>query len=69
MAASKNAFGPYVQPVSFDPGNAAVAAKALRGARCLLLLGPPGKLLAVAKQAKVQHLVLVSAAGACFWAP
>ena len=63
VAAAKNAFGPYVQPLSLDPNSAALAPKALRGTRCLVVLGPAGKLLGAARQAKVEHVVVVSAEG------
>lgn len=60
VSAATTAYGPYVTPL--PEGTA--AARALRGVRCLVVLGAGGRgLLEAARQARVQHVVLVTAAG------
>lgn len=64
VAAAKAGFGPYIDPVSVDVGATQSLARALRGVRTLVLLGRVGGLLAAAKQAGVEKVVLLSTAGA-----
>jgi hypothetical protein len=61
VAAAKNAYGPYTTPLPTD----SAGPRALRGVKCLVLLGRPARgLLEAAKAAKVKHVVLVGAAPA-----
>jgi hypothetical protein len=62
VTAAKAGYGPYVEPVSADVGGGGLA-RALRGVRCVVALGRLGKLLPAAKEAGVEHIVLLSSAG------
>ncbi|GBF97835.1 DNA excision repair protein [Raphidocelis subcapitata] len=63
VTAAKAGYGPYVEPVSPDVGGGGGLARALRGVRCVVALGRLGKLLPAAKEAGVEHIVLLSTAG------
>ncbi len=61
--AAKTAYGPYVEPISVDVGNAAVLKRVLRDVRTLVLLGRPGAALTAARDAGVERVVALSSAG------
>ncbi|KAG2423603.1 hypothetical protein HYH02_015303 [Chlamydomonas schloesseri] len=65
VGGAKTAYGPYTTPLPAD-AVAAAPAKALRGAKALVVLGRlpggPGVLLGAAKAARVGHVVLLTAA-------
>ncbi len=60
---AKEAYGPYVQPLSFDAGNQALLARALKGCGSVVCLGRAGAVPAAAAAAGVAHVVLLSALG------
>jgi len=64
VAAAKAGYGPYVEPISADVGGGGGLPRALRNVKCVVALGRLGKLLPAAKQAGVEHIVLLSTAGA-----
>ncbi|GIL77629.1 hypothetical protein Vretimale_6801 [Volvox reticuliferus] len=62
VAAAKTAYGPYATPL---PADAGTNPRALRGVKCLVLLGRPVRgLMEAAKAARVKHVVLLSSAPA-----
>ncbi|GIL49809.1 hypothetical protein Vafri_6123 [Volvox africanus] len=62
IAAAKTAYGPYATPLPTDAGT---SPRALRGVKCLVLLGRPVRgLIEAAKAARVKHVVLLSSASA-----
>ncbi|GLI62964.1 hypothetical protein VaNZ11_005821, partial [Volvox africanus] len=62
LAAAKTAYGPYATPLPTDAGT---SLRALRGVKCLVLLGRPVRgLIEAAKAARVKHVVLLSSAPA-----
>lgn len=63
VGAARAGFGPYVDAVSADVGGGGGLARALRGVRVVVALGRLGKLLPAAKEAGVEHVLLLSTAG------
>lgn len=63
VAAAKNAYGPYVKPLSFDLGNTAVLKRALRGVGSVVVVGKLGALPQALPSSGVSHVVLLSTVG------
>jgi hypothetical protein len=64
VAAAKNGYGPYVEPVSVSVDDSKALQRAMKGVKTLVVLGRLGKLLPAAKAAGVEQVVMLSTAGA-----
>lgn len=62
---AERSYGPYVKAGTADVSNGSSLVRALKGVRALVCLGKTGALLPAAKQAGVEHVVLLSMAGEC----
>lgn len=60
---ASQSYGSYVTPLSLDINNPNAAMAALKRVSTVICLGSEGKLLQVAQQAGVQHVVLLSQTG------
>lgn len=60
---AKQAYGSYISPLSVDVGSGNAAQAVLRRVRTLVCLGREGRLLSMAAQAGVKHVIMVSQTG------
>lgn len=70
--AAKASYGPYVTPVSIDTSSGQLLRRVLKGCASVVCLGRSGALPEAARDAGVEQLVLLSAAGSkviCYAAP
>lgn len=61
--AAKAGFGPYIEAVQGDSGDAAALQRLLRGAKAAVCCGRLGALLPAAAATRLPHVVLLSTAG------
>ncbi len=60
---AKTSYGPYVTPVSIDTSSGPLLKRVLKGCASVVCLGRSGALPEVARDAGLEQLVLLSAAG------